>query len=264
MFPSQPRAAGEREMTDIDRPQGKLELRRVISDTFAVVGRRPVLMFVPSLLLALPGAILNYLNLTAVADGRPALAANIGIFAGFGFLVIGLLGIFWGTCLTYTAAKEVDGRSPDVPEILRESLRKTLPAWGLLILWSLGVGLASVLLIVPGVILALMWSASLPALVVERIGVLGAFSRSRDLTRGHRWRLFGLYFVFFLAFMIVEGLFLGLGAISLQSFGAVRVVVLSLFSGALTPLIYSLLAASYVQLRNLKDGGGSEAAAVFE
>ena len=56
-----------------------------------------------------------------------------------------------------------------------------------LLIW-LGFGL----LIIPGLILYTIWFVALPACVVEPLGPWSSLRRSRELTKGHRWKLFGL------------------------------------------------------------------------
>ncbi len=61
---------------------------------------------------------------------------------------------------------------------------------GISLLVALVGGLACLALIVPGVILFVMWSLSIPAKVLENKGVLEAMSRSMELTKGGRGRIF--------------------------------------------------------------------------
>src|SRR5262249_47469292 len=60
--------------------------------------------------------------------------------------------------------------------------------------WVTGypVGLALGLLIIPGLILYTMWFAAVPVCIVERCGPWTSLRRSRELTQGHRWKLFVL------------------------------------------------------------------------
>lgn len=55
---------------------------------------------------------------------------------------------------------------------------------------GIGVGLGFLLLIVPGVILALMWSLTIPVAVLEDKGLGDSVSRSAELTKGSRGRIF--------------------------------------------------------------------------
>jgi hypothetical protein len=67
---------------------------------------------------------------------------------------------------------------------------------GVSMLVGLGVGAGLVALIVPGVLLALMWSLAVPVKVLEDKGVTDAMSRSSDLTKGDRGRIFVIWLLF--------------------------------------------------------------------
>jgi hypothetical protein len=67
---------------------------------------------------------------------------------------------------------------------------------GLSILVGLGVGLGFILLIVPGILLALMWSLAVPVKILENKGATDAMSRSSDLTKGDRGRIFIIWLLF--------------------------------------------------------------------
>jgi len=71
-----------------------------------------------------------------------------------------------------------------------------LPVVGLSLVVGIVVGLACLALIVPGVLLTLMWSLAVPAKVLENKGVTDAMSRSSDLTRGDRGRIFVIWLLF--------------------------------------------------------------------
>jgi hypothetical protein len=67
---------------------------------------------------------------------------------------------------------------------------QVLGVMGLSLLIGLAAGAALLALIVPGVLLFIMWSLSVPAKVLENKGVLDSMSRSMDLTKGSRGRIF--------------------------------------------------------------------------
>jgi hypothetical protein len=71
------------------------------------------------------------------------------------------------------------------------------------IFWAIAIGIGWVLLFVPGVILMVMFWVYVPAIVVENAGVTECFGRSRALTRGHRWGIFGM---FLLLGVVIAGL----------------------------------------------------------
>lgn len=61
---------------------------------------------------------------------------------------------------------------------------------------GIGVGIGLLLLIVPGIILFLMWSLTIPVVVLEDADLFEALRRSRELTAGHRGRVFLIVLLF--------------------------------------------------------------------
>lgn len=60
----------------------------------------------------------------------------------------------------------------------------------------IGIGVGFVLLVVPGIILLLMWALTIPVAVLEDTGLRDSVSRSAELTKGHRGRVFVIYLLF--------------------------------------------------------------------
>jgi hypothetical protein len=127
-----------------------------------------------------------------------------------------------------------------------------------------------VLFIVPGIMMAVAWVVSTPALVVERTGVFGAFSRSADLTRGRRWQIFGLLFLYFIAISVVQQVLLGVvGAAFVAATPQIRLLdqlPVSAVVGVVVSVVSAAgVAAIYYELRSTREGAGPEAlAAVFD
>ncbi len=64
--------------------------------------------------------------------------------------------------------------------------------------YGLGVVVGFILLVVPGIILALMWALTVPVAVIEDKGLRDALNRSAELTKGNRSRVFVIYLLFFI------------------------------------------------------------------
>ncbi len=88
-----------------------------------------------------------------------------------------------------------DGTRCRLGSALAAALVLVVPNLCIVVLVDMGVGLTSILLVVPGGMLLCRWIVALPANIAERTGVLGALGRSRDLTDGHRWRVFAALMV---------------------------------------------------------------------
>lgn len=68
------------------------------------------------------------------------------------------------------------------------------------------IGLGTLALIVPGIILFLRWSLVVPVAVLEHVGMRDAMSRSATLTKGHRGRVFMIYFLFIVLTLVFAAL----------------------------------------------------------
>src|SRR4029077_1546410 len=70
------------------------------------------------------------------------------------------------------------------PARLRECLGEITTVW---LVTSFAVLGGTLLLVIPGICLTVMWSVCVPVIVIERTGPLAALGRSRQLIRGPGW-----------------------------------------------------------------------------
>src|SRR6478735_8279472 len=87
------------------------------------------------------------------------------------------------------------GEQVGVGDTLRAGLGAALAALAAILLGALVTMLGFLLLVVPGVILAVRLLVVGQAAAIERPGARGALQRSMELTRGHWWRLLGMVVV---------------------------------------------------------------------
>ena len=128
--------------------------------------------------------------------------------------------------------------------------------------------LGTLALIIPGIIIWLMFYVAIPVAVVERPGVFASLGRSRQLTRGNRWRLFGLALIYALISGVIQ-VVLGLVIVGLALSGGEPspfAVAVNWISQAVGALLYSTFAAvTYFALREAKEGlDVNQLAAVFD
>jgi uncharacterized membrane protein len=111
--------------------------------------------------------------------------------------------------------------------------------------------LASLLLILPGLVLMTMWLVGTPVCVVERLGPWSSLKRSAELTKGHGWKVFGL-----LALIYAVGYFVSIViGLAIAPFGNVVLTVLDLISNALWSAYYAIaVVVVYHDLRVTKEG----------
>ncbi|PZQ65887.1 MAG: hypothetical protein DI570_00265 [Phenylobacterium zucineum] len=202
------------------------------------------------------------------AGGFPLNANYLG-GAGLGLLVAMVSTAVLQGALIYATVQDMNGQRATIADALATGLRNFLPLIGLSILAILGLAFGMLLLIVPFFILACMWCVAGPALIVDRTGVMGAFGRSNQLTKGNRWRIFGLFVVIWLLLSVVSTV-LGLAtAASLYSAGALANpaaavlspvnIVVNIVQQTITGVIFTaLFSVLYVELRRAKEGLGAE------
>ncbi|TIP07419.1 MAG: hypothetical protein E5X90_19990, partial [Mesorhizobium sp.] len=106
--------------------------------------------------------------------------------------------------LVRATVEDLNGRRPSFGDSVQIAIRFLLPTLAIGLLVGIGSALAMIALIVPGIILWLGWSMSVPVLIQERLGVFGSMSRSRALTKGNRWSLFGLFLVLVIIAMVIQ------------------------------------------------------------
>jgi len=235
----------------------------VFSRAFGVMGNNPLVVFGVALVLgAGPQLLYSVLigrNLAAGASD-PIRTAALG---GLGVALIAMVSrSLVSGCVTRATVAYSQGHRASLGECLSVALRRALPVFVVSILFGILVVLGLIVLIVPGIMMAVMWSVVVPITVEERTGILGAFSRSQELTRGARWTIFGLFLLIFLIGMgiglvgvLVATVTLGFSyenpTIS-SSLPAIimNAIVLTLASAFSSALITSL----FVELREWKDG----------
>jgi hypothetical protein len=138
-------------------------------------------------------------------------------------------------------------------------LDTTLPHFKGTLLYTIVLFIGLALSIVPGFLLYLMWAVYVPALVVEDEGILGCFGRSAELTRGRRWRIFGLMLVRLAVTTPFAYVFEALGFHDVQAIAEFVVETLAMAFSAVVG------AVSYYYLRAEKERfGAGEMARAFE
>jgi len=257
-----------------DRDDRSVSIGRIFGRAFGTLAGNPVATLgIAFLFSALPSFLLLYLAALAGAQAVETLglAATIA-FAVFSAVTAILLSMITQGALVRATVAFSEGRKASLGESSMAGLSVAVPLFLLGMLSALGIGLGFLLLLVPGIVLYVMWSVAAPALVEERLGPIEAFGRSRDLTDGARWKIFGLILVIFVIYPLFSGLVevisamaYGGGAELSSSFEAgipLGYLATSAISGTISSAVWGVILTSlYVELRDWKDGPRSEALA---
>jgi hypothetical protein len=103
-----------------------------------------------------------------------------------------------------------------------------------------------------------------PACVVERLDPFRSMERSARLTRGHRWKIFGLLILVVIPFTVAGALFDELAEVA--GLGGVLASIGQVVGNAIWEAIFAVLViATYHDLRVAQEGvDTAEVAAVFD
>jgi len=197
---------------------------------------------------------------------------NLGIASALLLLLI-VLGTLSQAVVLYGAFQVMRGRPVDLAESARIGLRRFFSIVGLAIVVSLLIALASALLLFPGVMLYTMWFVATPVCVVEQLGPFASMSRSRELTKGHRWKIFGLLLLLLIPAFII-GAIIGVVAVAITGGFLTLANAMATTVGQIVNLAWNavwtaffaiLIVVAYHDLRVAKEGVDTDQiAAVFE
>lgn len=158
-------------------------------------------------------------------------------------LVALVLATFYQGMVVELVGDVQDGRrDSSVGQLFRAVTPIWLPLIWLSVLLGIGVTIGFVLLILPGIYLMTIWAVAAPALVVERGGVFAAFGRSRELVRGHGWKVLGVILLVVLL-ALLAGILVGVLATGLGNGGIAVVqwaadVIISPFTALVSAVLY--------------------------
>jgi hypothetical protein len=254
-------------MTYVASGARDLDVGHVLKLTLGVLKRNFLTFFLLALVFSgVPTAAYSYYTLTlAEQPGNPA-----GPYAIFGgWILLMAVGPLLQAALIHATISDLNGRRPNLGECLATALRHLLPLLAITILLTLALVVGFLLLILPGVLMALAWAVVSPVRVVEKAGVLQAFSRSAELTRDRRGAILGLFVIswlFGVALTLLTQLFIGGPLTALDSGPMLQAVVLSPLTSAISAMVTGAgVAVIYFELRRIKEGVGAEQlAAVFD
>jgi hypothetical protein len=226
---------------------------RVLSRSFEVFSRH-FLSF--SLLAAIPAplpfllAFLRAAALTApVPGGRPSviIAGALVVLAGVLFWFV--LTLIAHAMILYGAFQDMRGRRVLIGEAAKRGFARVLPIIGLAICEAILLVFGAILLVFPMLMFMAMFYVALPVCVIEKAGPVDSLRRSAALTKGHRWKIFGLALMLGLATLIVTAVIGGVfhfvkSAIILATARFLWQAIFGAFSGIVGAMVYHDLRAA--------------------
>jgi hypothetical protein len=239
--------------------EGEFRIGRVFARTARLLARNAPIYVAVSATAAVPSVLLAE---SGEKFGGPSAYAAVawGVLAVVLALALGTLS---QAVVVHAAFQDMCGRPVRLFESLRAGSGRLLAIVGLALGMGFFVGIGLLMLIVPGVVLLIMWTVATPACVVERLGVGASMARSSDLTKGHRWQIFGmLILVGFVESIAGAGVKAVLGVAGSAGLVIAGTLLWNGLSGAFSAI---LAVATYHDLRVAKEGiDTGRIAAVFD
>ncbi len=176
-----------------------------------------------------------------VFNWLPGFLATLGLLVGSIFLVtVVFFPIAQGGAIKM-ASEQIENGEVGLGASVRFATSKLLSIWALSIIVGVIVTLGFIAFIIPGIILAIMFSLSFPVLLIENKGVTDSMGRSRQLV-GQRWlKTLATFLVMGIIVAVASGI---VSAIS-SPFGVAGSVVNGILSAFYQPLFPILLSVYY-------------------
>lgn len=237
----------------------------VVNRAFSVLSRNFVPFFAINAVAVLPALLLEGMSGGAGAPSPQSIGLAPGGVLTFvvTMLLTMVLSALSQAVVLYGAFQDMLGRPVSIGESLQVGFSRFFPIIGVAICVGILAALASILLVFPGLMLFMMWFVAPPACVVERLGPLDSMSRSRVLTKGHRWPIFGIWLMLIIVSGVV-GIVINLALA--RTAGPIPAFVGALIWRAVLSAFLSIfVVVTYHDLRVAKEGVDTEQiAAVFD
>jgi len=247
---------------------GRFSVGGVLGTGFEILSKNAVSFGMIALVVTLPSFIYQLINggspvttnTTAAEGGFYVERSILGGDALLAVLIELILRQIAVGAISYGVFQEMRGQRVALADCLRHAVALIFPVVGVAIVSGIAKLLGLILLIVPGLIVAVMLWVAVPVAVVERPGIMRSLSRSAALTKGNRWPVFGVTLLIgvgtLVASFLVNQIF---GTATPGAFAAWIV------AAATSAFAASVTAVGYTTLRHAKEGISiEEIARVFD
>lgn len=231
----------------------RFEIGEVLSQTFRITFANLLPFAILVGVILIPQLVLGYVQLGMAdldVETDPLTTLFYAVLVMLGTLLSMVLVFVANGAIVYGVFQNLTGKQTALQECVRVGLRRLLPVIGVALVTGLLVTLGTLMLIIPGIILYVMFIAAVPAAVIERLGVGDALTRSRELTRGYRWEVFFVGLLLSVINMVIAGAVVGV-AFSLPT--EVSLILNWLVQIFGTVLQATAMGVVYYELRSIKE-----------
>lgn len=233
------------------KPTRELTVGDIVSTTFSLYGARFLLFVTPYLLGAvvigiLSAAIYAAITLPPTPTGAdPATFWNwFGLFMSTVIvlaILLGIVSLIVGAITSGTVVKcasdVLENGTANLQEGFKFALSKLPSLIGAQLLTSILIGIGLMLLFVPGIILAIMFSLTIPVIIIEQVGAFESLGRSRRLVSNRWGTTFALLLVLIIIVLVVSFISLLVVTSFGPSLGPFSAIVSNLIASFISPIL---------------------------
>jgi len=180
----------------------KLAIGQVLGSVFSILLKKPAIFFGLGLVAGLPSALFLSKHAKTIET-----AEEIAEFTGEDEIVITdylynladivdyMSCMLLGAAFAYIVFKVLRQEAVSVRQAYDFSKTRMWSLFGATLLVGLATGLGLMLFIIPGVIVAVLLSMTIPVCSIEGLGAVNSLKRGLELTKGYRLPIFGLYLI---------------------------------------------------------------------
>jgi len=236
-----------------------LGVGQIVGESFSLLFSRIgvffLLAFIPTLIsFGITTAYFGTGMYTGSGDPAAMMAAftsPVGII-----LMIVLPMVIYGlsTALIVCAAYDAKlGRPARIGQYFSIALTRAVPVMLVSLVVGIVVGIGFMLLVIPGLYLAALFSVAIVVVVLESQW-FGSLGRSIELTKNYRWPILGTLILLYLVILVLN-LILGLFSVALFSIPPIIGIIVYSAIGAVGSALLSIgFVLIYARLRELKEG----------
>lgn len=232
--------------------ENNFSIGNLFSKTFKFISGNIAFSILIMVLFFVSDAISKYFYLIVLKDFFATAKVNYGAVL-FANLISMLISAFIQAFISYGIVSTLKNEKVAIGQCLRSGARRLFPIAATTLLFSLGVGLGFVALLIPGIILMCLWAFAIPVCAVEGVGPIESLKRSAFLVKNYRLELFFLIVISsILSVLIIYSSTLFVGYLNrefyflLYGFSLLRVFVNYFF--------LSMYVVAYFDVRSIKEG----------
>ena len=183
-------------MTTAGAGPGHIDIGKGLSDGLDIYKRSAATIWVVTLILIIPVAIIQYFE-------QDTGSFVLGLIGAIAILILDLY--LTGALVKVVKEAEEEGSAPvsTVGTLIGSVTPKLFPLLIMGIIVAICSYIGFFFLIIPGIFVAVVWSVCVPAMMVEDRGIFDSLGRSYNITNGNRWRMIGLAIVLVVIYLII-------------------------------------------------------------